>query len=140
MRIDELANQFNNIKDLREYCNSQYSVIVELNRKINKIEEENKHLLALVEKATPYLAEQEGKLEVYKNLSDEMAICLMQIKILKDKSISSELSFEDTKKLEIFTKTLITLKTGQKAPDSAAKGLSDAELINLIESELKQPG
>lgn len=140
MRIDELAVQFTNMKDLREYCNSQYSVIVELNRKINKLEEENKNLMALVEKATPYLVEQEGKLEVYKNLSDEMAICLMQIKILKDKSVSSELSFEDTKKLEIFTKTLITLKTGQKIPDSAAKGLSDAELINLIESELKQPG
>lgn len=140
MQIDELARQFTTLKELQAYSQSQYSVILALNQKVNKLEEDNKHLLALVEKATPYLAEQDGKLEIYKNLSDEMAICLMQIKLLKDKSIGSELSFEDTKKLEIFTKTLLTLKAGQKPADNVAKNLSDAELLSLIETEIKQPG
>lgn len=136
MNIDEMANQFTTMRELREYCNSQYSVIVALNRKINDLEEQNKSLLQIVEKASPLLAEQDGKLEVYKNLSDEMAICLMQIKILKDKSIDSELSFEDTKKLEIFTKVLTLLKAGNELPDGAAQHLSDTELTKLLEEQL----
>lgn len=137
MRIDEMAEQFTSIRELREYCNSQYQVIIALNKKLNEVQEKNKHLEALVEKVTPLLAEQEGKLEIYKNLSDEMAICLMQIKLLKDKSIDKELSFEDTKKLDIYTKLLLELKSGGKLPDSVAKNLTDGELDSLLAQELK---
>lgn len=137
MRIDEMANQFSTLTELREYCNSQYSVIIELNKKINKLEEENKHLQTLVEKATPLLLEQEGKLEVYKNLSDELTICLIQIKILKDKSIDKELSFEDTKKLDILVKCLTLLQSGGKLPESLAKNLSESEFTRLLEEQLK---
>lgn len=140
MRIDEMAKQFGSVKELQEYCNSQYAVIIALNQKINELQEKNKSLESIVEKAAPLLAEQDGKLEVYKHMTDEMAICFIQIKLLKDKSFDSELSFEDTKKLEIFTKTLELLKSGAKLPDNAAKGLPDDEFRALLEEEFKQNG
>lgn len=140
MRIDEMASQFKSIKELQEYCNSQYQVIIALNTKINELQEKLKSMEGVLEKAAPLLAEQDGKLEVYKHLSDEMAICLIQIKLLKDKSFDKELSFEDTKKLEIFTKVLTILQSGAKLPENAAKNLTDSELVLLLEEELKQNG
>lgn len=140
MRIDEMAKQFQSVKELQEYCNSQYAVIIALNTKINELQEKLKGAESLLEKAAPLLAEQDGKLEIYKHLSDEMAICLIQIKILKDKSFDSELSFEDTKKLEILTKTLELLKSGAKLPKNPAEELPDDEFRALLEEEFKRNG
>jgi hypothetical protein len=134
--IDELAKNFKSLKELRQYCNSQYSVILSLNKKIVQVEEENKHLKELLAKSTPILDNSSGQLEVYKDLTDELAVCIMQIKIMREKSLAGELTFEDAKKLDIYTKLLIQLKTGKKPEEAATKALSDEELLKLINDEI----
>lgn len=134
--IDQLAENFKTLKELRQYCSSQYRVIISLNKKIVELTEENKHLKDMLAKSTPILDTSGGSLEVYKDITDELAVCIMQIKLLKDKSISGELTFEEAKKLDIYTKLLIQLKTGEKVEENVTKTLTDEELLKLLNEEM----
>ena len=134
--IDQLASQFKTLAELRQYANSQYQVIAQLNRKIVQIEEENKHLKELLTKQSSVLDDSTGTLEIYKDVTDELATCLMQIKLLKEKSVGGELTFEDAKKLDIYTKLLLQLKSGKKAEEQPTKTLTDEELLKLLNEEI----
>jgi hypothetical protein len=141
--IDQLAENFKTVKELRQYCNSQYSIIIQLNKKIVQLEEESKHLKEILAKSTPIVSDAIGSLEVYKNITDELAVCLMQIKLLRDRCAGgfTELTFEEAKKLDIYTKLLIQLKTGKKADEDATKKLTDDELLKFLNEDLsKQNG
>lgn len=140
--IDQLAQNFKSIKELRQYCNSQYTVITSLNKKIVSLEEENKHLKEMLAKSTPILEESNGRIEVYKDVTDELAVCLMQIKLLRDRCANgaTELTFEEAKKLDIYTKLLINLKTGEKPEENITKTLSDEELLKLLNEEISKNG
>lgn len=141
--IDQLANNFKSLKELRQYCNSQYQVITSLNQKIVKLDEENKHLKELLAQSTPILDQNSGSLEVYKEMTDELAVCLMQIKLLKDKcgpAGTGELTFEEAKKLDIYTKLLLQLKNGKKPEEDVTKTLSDEELLKLLNEEMSKNG
>lgn len=139
--IDQLAQNFKSLKELRQYCNSQYQVITSLNKKIVMLEEESRHLKEMLAKSTPILDDGGGVLEIYKNVTDELAVCLMQIKLLREKSVGGELTFEDAKKLDIYTKLLIQLKTGEKPEENVTKTLTDEELLKLLNEEMaKQNG
>lgn len=136
--IDQLANQFKTLAELRQYCNSQFQIINKLNTKIVQQDEEIKHLKELLTKSTAIVDDSNGPLEVYKNMSDELATCLMQIRLLKDKSVGGELTFEDAKKLDIYTKLLLQIKNGGKEekPKENTEKLSDEELLKLLNEEI----
>jgi hypothetical protein len=137
--IDQLAENFKTVKELRQYCSSQYRVIISLNKKIVQLEEETKHLKELIAKSTPILDATGGTLEVYKNVTDELAVCLIQIKLLRDRCANgTELSYEEAKKLDIYTKLLIQLKTGEKPEENVTKTLTDDELLKLLNSEMSK--
>jgi len=140
--IDQLAQNFKTLKELRQYCDSQYRVIVQLNKKIVSLEEENKHLKEMLTKSTPILEEENETIAIYKDITDELAVCLMQIKLLRDRCSNgmTELTFEEAKKLDIYTKLLIQLKTGEKPEESLTKTLSDEELLKLLNEEISKNG
>jgi uncharacterized coiled-coil protein SlyX len=81
MDIDQLASSFKTLKELRQYCNTQYNVINSLNQKIVAQAEEIKHLQDLLSKSTPLLSDASGQLDIYKDVSDELIVCLTQIKM-----------------------------------------------------------
>lgn len=139
--IDQLAANFKSLKELRQYCNSQYLVINSLNKKIVILEEENKHLKEMLTKSTPILDAGNGSLEIYKNITDELAVCLMQIKLLRERCANgNELTFEEAKKLDIYTKLLIQLKQGDKPKENLAETISEEELIKILNGETSQNG
>lgn len=132
MDIDQLAGQFKTLKELQQYCNSQFEVIGQLTKKIVILEEDNKKLLELLDKNVPRLEVQEGSLEIYKDLPDELVACIVQIKLLKNKAVDVELTFEEAKKLDIYTKLLITLKNGQKKEENPAKAADESKLVEIL--------
>lgn len=138
--IDQLAENFKTLKELKQYCNSQYSVITSLNQKIVRLEEENKNLKDMLSKSTPIVQDSGGGLEIHQNISDELAVCLMQIKMLRDRCAGgfTELTFEEAKKLDIYTKLLIQLRDGKKASEDATKSLSDDELLKFLNEDLSK--
>jgi len=135
MDIDELSKQFTSIKELRQYCASQHHVINELNKKIIILEEEKKQLEELLSKSVPVIGD--SSIEVYKEVSDEMTVCLTQIKILREKAIREELTYEEAKKLDIYVKTLISLRGWKKEKENPKDKLTEEELLAVLGEEEK---
>ena len=69
----------------------------------------------------------------YIGASDEETICRMQLEILNKVSMMRELSMEETKKVDIYTKLLIQINSGKKSkPDSGLDSLTDNDLLRIV--------
>lgn len=131
--MDDLANQFNSVKELKQYCNSQFVVIQELQRKIAVLEQQKTELEETVEKqAQKIFFGGENEINEFKGVSDEMVACLTQIRLLRERAHTRELNYEEAKKLDIYTKLLLSIKAQEKAKPNPADGLTDEELINSL--------
>lgn len=127
-----LAKEFKSLAELKKYAEAQYNTINSLTQRIENLKEENEHLKTLLQSvpisgvpALPSLS-----------LPNEQLICEVQINILKEKATRQELTYEETKKLEIFTKILKELETRPKRTLSVeGKTLTDAELLSIAESK-----
>jgi hypothetical protein len=111
--ILDFSTHFKDFAELQAYANSQYNVIMELTKKINKMEEENLHLKDLL-KANATLAKPMDPNSIVLTSSDEETICRLELAKLKSKSIGSDeaMGIEDSKKVDTYTKLLIAL-TGE---------------------------
>lgn len=123
--IADLEKSFN---DLQSYSDSQFKSIVELKKQIKRLEEENASLKKMMETNLPTLSF-DGL-----GISNEQLICETQITILKDKSITRELTFEEAKKFAIFTEVLDNLKKNLKSSDINVQKISDEDLLKMVES------
>ena len=105
--INELEKSFN---ELQSYSDSQFKSIVELKKQIKKLEEENSSLKKMLETTNLPSISIDGF-----GISNEQLICETQLTILKDKSITRELTYEEAKKFAIFTEVLDSLKKTSKS-------------------------
>jgi hypothetical protein len=131
--IDQMAKQFKSAAEMQAYCDAQFRTIVNQAKKIHELEEEAVHLRKLLENGSELVKDPSKKIELYTDVSDEEAICRIELKKLKDVSIERELTLEEAKRTEIYTKLLISLT----APKANAKGepvkrLDDTELMKLL--------
>ncbi len=128
-KIDSLIDQFKDIDELKIYTQSQQKTIFDLNKKLKAIEEENNSLKALCDKKIiQELDENEKQLEYS---SDEEAICKRQLQLLKQLAFNRELTLEETKKVEIYSK--INGATTKKKVDPFTQ-TDTKELLKLVES------
>lgn len=135
-----MAEQFKSLEDLQKYCNSQFLTIIELSKKITKLEEENKHLKEILEKSTALIATDAPKdLQPIESLlitgKDEEYIALTEIRRLKDLTRERDLSLEETKRLEIYTKILNQLYTTPKTIKVESRKLNNDDLLKMLEEE-----
>lgn len=124
MQIDNLSNTFKETAELQEFCTSQQSLIIELSKKIKSLEDERNHLKTMLDSSIP----------IYTSItiSDEENISREQLGRLKKISDERELTLEETKKVDIFTKILISLSALNKDIDTSAKHMDTAELLQLM--------
>jgi hypothetical protein len=72
----------------------------------------------------------------YIGATDEETICRVQLHLLNNASMLRELTMEETKKVEIYTKLLSQINnTKKKQPNDALDSLSDTDLLKIV-SEL----
>jgi len=136
MDIKNLSKQLTDISELQSYCDSQYKLIVELSKKITQTEEENLELKKLLDAYIPQIGDKSKALNnFFTDMTDEQAICIMQLKLLKDISLERELTLDEAKRVEIFTKILYAVKEKDKEKDNKVKKLSDTELLSLLEAD-----
>jgi hypothetical protein len=134
MNIEEITKNFKDRADLVKFAESQYELIVKLSKDINKLEEEKLVLKrqidtqGIVTNKTD-LKDLESKLAV---TSDAESICLMQLKLLRDKSLEGELTLEECKKTEIYTKVLNSLKE-KDISKNIDKTVDTKSLLTLVE-------
>lgn len=141
--LDKMAEQFSSIEELQAYSASQYNNILSLNSKIN---EQNKVIEKLLtENAQLSIERSVAKANSPKDdlgkfaTSDEETACVIQLALLKTNAMQRELTMDETKRLEIFTKTLHLIRgkspTEKDKEEGQAKTLTNEEL----QAALKNP-
>ena len=135
-QVDKTVAQYRDFNQLQEFAQAQQNTIVQLSKKIQKLEDERDHLKKLLESTVP-LFNEPGKIVTPGKIltSAEEAICVMQLDRLRDISLERELTLEETRRVEIFSKVLASVKNKIKESESRVKQMSDEELLALVEND-----
>jgi|SRR5271165_4391260 len=119
---------FQTIEELKEYAEAQFNVINQLNKDIKNLKAEKKHLEDQLKAANPV-----QNIPLTDNISLEEKICREQIAIFKLTSADRELTLEETRKLEIYTKILLSLRDPNQKKKSEVDKLDAKALLKLVE-------
>ena len=132
MGLDNMFAQFKDMAELQAYAQALNETIINLAKKIDTLEAENKKLKASssLQIVPQSVAIQESK---QFDIDDEEAICRMQLRRLREISMDREMTLEESKRVEIYTKLLQNMKNQPKTIVVEAKRLSDKELLVLAE-------
>lgn len=134
--IDKMLEQIKDFASLQKYAEAQYKTILSLSRKVKVLEEENVELKDLLEKSTPVLNEEKKNFVAYQveASSDEEMISKVQLARMKEISMERELTLEEAKRVEIFTKILNT--KGSSSPITFQTQKMDSEdLLKMLDNE-----
>jgi hypothetical protein len=138
----KIVDSIKDFDDLKEYSNAQYATIVAQSKKITELERKLEACEAKLIKAeqsnivaSSLNPDQENK------GSDAETICLIQLALLCGAAKNGELTLEETKKVEIYAKTLQLLRgkpVEDKKKQNTGKALSNEDLLKLMNSALEQ--
>lgn len=137
MSLDLMLNEAKDLAELRAFSEAQQKTIVKLSKKNKDLEEEITHLKKLLESSAPVIVSDNiPVIQTDKFLtSDQEAICRMQLNKLKEVSYERELTLEEAKRVEIFSKILNVLENSPKTIKVETKNLDNKELLSLLEQD-----
>lgn len=142
-KIDKMAEQFNSPEELQAYSEAQYKTILDLNSKLSNATEEiqklrNENAKLRAEQSVLKASQSLSPDSAYK-VTDEESICIMQLALLKEHSLTRELIMDEVKRVEILCKTLslIRSKTDNKPKDKDTSKMTTEELMSWAEDSLK---
>lgn len=132
--ISKTILQYKEMSQLQQFAEAQSSTIIQLSKKLKKLEEERDHLKQLLESSVPILKD-DSKPELGQKFltSSEESICVMQLEKLRDISIGRELTLEEARRVEIFSKVLSASRNSPKVIEFKTKNMSNEELLALVE-------
>lgn len=128
---DKMINTFKTFDDLSAFARAQQKTLIELTKKNKSYEEEIKHLKKLLEGAVPVISDRP---QVDFSANDEEAIAREQLFRLKQLSNEKELTLEEAKRVEIFSKILTAGKGKPKDINGNSRQPNEAELLTLLSS------
>lgn len=134
-----MINSFKDPEQLKALCDSQYKTIIELSKKIQELELENKTLKDDSKLKASFtgnaikLPEKEGEI-VKLAKTDQEVICTMQLFHIKNNALNRELTLEEARKVEIYSKILSSLNRNDDSKDAEFKKLSDDDLLKELEN------
>lgn len=130
MSFDKTLAQYKDRKDLEQFAVAQQNTIIQLTKKVQLLEEKNTHLEKLLSERVPVIRK-EGENGPTVLTPTEQQICEEQLEKLKEISEVRELTLEETRRVEIFSKILLTFKNRKPDIEVPSKNLSTAELLKL---------
>lgn len=126
--VTELQAAFN---DLQEYSDNQFRTILDLKKQIDALKIEKKQLQESLEKNIPVISNNISNISI--GITNEQLVCETQILLLKDHAVTRELTLEETKKFEIYTKVLENIKSkAPKQSDAHVEKMTDDQLLKLV--------
>ncbi len=128
--------QYKEYSQLMEYASAQEKTILQISKKLQKAEEERDYYKKLSE-SSPGISNQPKELQKIDGNQTE-DICHNEIYKLKEVSSMRELTYEETKKLEIYFKVLTQINHNTKPLDVPAKKMTDEQLLKLVEASDKK--
>lgn len=134
--IDKMLEQIKDFASLQKYAEAQYKTILSLSRRVKILEEENIELKDLLEKSTPLLDEEKKNFIAYQveASSDEETISKVQLARIKEISMDRELTLEEAKRVEIFTKILSSKGSSSSVTIQTQKMNSD-DLLKMLDND-----
>lgn len=127
--LDNIAKEYNTIDELKKYSSAQEKALVEISKKLSELEFENKKLKTV-------LTEQNIKTsKLSYSVSDEEVICRTQLSLLKQVSLDRQLTLEESRKVDIFSKILIALNQNPKSIEAETGNLNEEELLAIVTDE-----
>lgn len=136
--ITGLTKEFQDLVEAQMFAKAQHNTIVSLTKKIQKLEEEKAHLEKLLSSSTPLVQSEKTNSIIQSNTAgilsdDEEAICRMQLRKLRDLAMTSELTLEEAKRVEIYTKILIAKQNQPKTLVVESKNIPNEQMLAAFE-------
>ena len=133
----QVFKTFKNDREKQEFLEAQFNVMLDFQKKIKTLEEENKHLKELLEKNVPSV-----NLSLPIIITPEEFLIDSQIAILeaRGRQKSVELTLEEVKKLDLLLKNKKMIKDGKETNNKSSKptkGKFSTKELALIASSKK---
>lgn len=123
----------NKIKELEIFSEAQHKTILDLSRKLEKVEKEKQDLeMAYTNIQNASFSSSLEIPSVGTIVHNAQIIAEVQLSRLRQLSDNGPLSFEDSKKVELFVKVLEVFKAKEKT--QPLQTINDDELLKIIES------
>lgn len=135
-QFDKMLEQFKDFSSLQKFAEAQQKTIQALTKKLKILEDENLELKDKVD-AIPQTVESSVPTTTFQfddYGSDEEVISKIQLARLKEVSMERELTLEEAKRVEIFSK-IVSAKEKNKTFDVSAKRMDSSDLLKMIENE-----
>ncbi len=130
--FSKMISELKTLAELQSYADAQFKTIINLNKQVTELKAKNASLEQAV-MALPTGASNIIQFPQY-SISPEEEICIKQLNDLNNESKNRSLTYEETKKLEVYTKVLAGIRGNAKDLDGKYKKLTDAELLAMSES------
>lgn len=127
--LTSISSEFKDHLQMQAHIQSQHNTITNLLNQIEKLKEEKNHLESILTHNSSNLV-----LNNPVNIDDEETICRMQLKRLRDKSLNTELTLEEAKRVEIYTKILNTKLNQPKTVVVKSNNISNDDLLAAFET------
>lgn len=135
-----MLDEAKDFAELRVFSEAQQKTIIKLTKKNKELEEEVAHLKKLLESTAPVINTGVSATDGVPVISaekflttDQEAICRMQLNRLKEVSYERELTLEEAKRVEIFSKIINVLENSPKTIKVETKNIDSKDLMSLIE-------
>lgn len=135
MTVKNISDMEEEFKSLQEYSDNQFHTIVSLKKQLDEALAQNNAMRVALEKKpkdTQELVRHIPNIDP-SGISNEQLICEVQIALIKEKAITRDLSFEETRQFVALTDTLLKLQQQKKTVENVnVKNISDDELLRLV--------
>ncbi len=135
-KITEIFGSFASEEQKEQFMAAQLQTITNLTKQVEQLKREKKHLEELLKKAPLPNLEPADKQQEERSYQEQ--ICIDQLKMLNGISKDRELTAEEARKVEIYSKILLAGRDQNKKKRSAVDEMSTEELLKLVETDAKE--
>lgn len=128
--IKQQLEKYSSPDELKAYATALYKTIQKLNKRIVSLEEEiEKERNSKFESSSLVVPNLDG-------ISDEEAICYVELHRLRKQSMVEELTMEECRKVQTYVQTLTTIRTNRVQAPAVTHSMSTDELLKSMNSLL----
>lgn len=132
--ISKTILQYKDLQTLQEFAQAQNTTILQLSKKIQKYEDQIKHLEQLLKTSVPIIKTSPEGVDKFAE-DDSEYICQIEIAKLKQFTLERELTIEENRKFDTYFKILTMINSKNKNQEKEAQKLPTEDLLKLVESK-----
>ena len=130
--INKMIQDITKFDELQKFANTQYTVMIAQTKKIDQLQKEVATLTVQLEQSKQNVITSSILDPSREQTNDAETICLIQLALLNRKSMEGELTLEETKKVETFSKVLQLIKGKNSEGSKDLDKLKTADTDNLL--------